>query len=271
MLGDMSVSYLFNSLLFSLPLVGVAFVGSLIALVRWPKHPQVSALVLASLISMAAFGLLQHFGTYWLLVRTYGRGLGAAENGFLLGLMSLAYTFVRTTAWIGILTALFGWRADPPNLPPIPKSAFQFSILSLLILTTIVAVLCVVLRWIVTLIGDSAMVLIQFVDEIPLVTCWLLGLRLAIVRWPKHPAVSLAALWGIGIALAMFLASIVNFLLIVGSGVHSPLLSFVISLGFAVMSVIGWAFTLTAVFGWRETPTTAGEDTFTHANGFTST
>jgi hypothetical protein len=174
----------------------------------------------------------------------------------LLGLLSLVYTLVRTAAWVGILTALFGWRPDPPGMPPLPQSRFQFSILSLLILTTVVAVLCVVLRTIIAWLGDSALVLVQFVDEIPLVTCWVLGIRVALVRWPKHPGVSLAAVIGIGLSLAAFLASILHMLVIVSQSgpPRVPFIALAVRLAFSSVAVASWIATLTAVFSGRNPP-----------------
>lgn len=101
-------------------------------------------------------------------------------------------------------------------------------------------------------------VLSYFLAEVPIILVWLAGIVVALLRWQRHPRVSLLTL----IALIIFL-----FNLIIGGilNVQIPLIlseggwsagnigTFFLIKGFiqAVVAALGFGLLLFALFGWR--------------------
>jgi ABC-type transport system involved in multi-copper enzyme maturation permease subunit len=88
---------------------------------------------------------------------------------------------------------------------------------------------------------------VAFLIQTPVYLVWLVGVILAIVRWKKHPSVSLVAL----IAFVMlFLLAMVTLLIAAHNGVKvgHPGITFLE----ALIRAGAWGLVLAAVFGWRK-------------------
>ena len=85
-----------------LPMLLVWFIGLVIALVRWPRHPGVSALVVAA-ITVAGMTSIATQVAYTVLPR-YG---DAAQFAKVAGIIGIASTLVHACAWGCMLTAVF--------------------------------------------------------------------------------------------------------------------------------------------------------------------
>ena len=162
-----------------------------------------SALIAASLSGMLLIYISQRLVSHYVVVAR-GGWQSLESTSVYLGLLSLAATLLRAGAWAGILVAVFGWREPHPHAR---AAAFQFSIRGLMIVTLAVALLCGLVRGLIAWLGESAMLLLNLVDDIPVIVCWIVGIRVALVRWPMHPAVSKCALYGIGINLIVLVLS----------------------------------------------------------------
>jgi hypothetical protein len=87
-------------------------VAVVFALVRWKKHPAVSALVL---IAVAVF-FVQAIVAAWaafLPVSLSRAGRSHAEVGVIMSVYGWATTFVSTACWALVVAAIFGWRSEP--------------------------------------------------------------------------------------------------------------------------------------------------------------
>jgi hypothetical protein len=177
----------------------VWIVGIILGLVRWRRHPQVSALLVAGFLGLLVLSISQRLGFFW-IVHVPRSGQSAQAMSVQLGILGIAFLLLRAVAWTAILIALFGWRQ--PGKHSLRSTPFQFSILGLMGLTLVVAVLCGILRWLIALLGESAVFLLQWIDDIPLYACWLTGLGVALSRWKRHPQVSQLAVVGLGLNLA---------------------------------------------------------------------
>ena len=101
----------------------------------------------------------------------------------------------------------------------------------------------------------------SFLAQAPMFLVWLAGLVVAIIRWQRHPRVSLLALIGLSLLLLeTFIGTIMNIQLPVlfsgwGWGA-AEIGTFFIIKGFiqAVVAAIGFGLLLVALFGWRTAP-----------------
>jgi hypothetical protein len=188
------------SLVSAAPLFVVWIVGIVVALVRWRKHPSVSALLAGALLALLVLSLTTRLASFLIIQSSQQPGRSVQATGLYLGILAIAGSLIRTGAWAAVLVALFGWRPLPGERPA--GAPWQFSILGLMGVTLAVAVLCGFARWLVSWLGESATHLIQLLDDVPLFVCWLVGLGVAIWRWKRHPQVSLLAVLGIGTSIA---------------------------------------------------------------------
>ena len=83
--------------------------------------------------------------------------------------------------------------------------------------------------------------------QLPVYVAWLVGVILAIVRWKKHPSVSLMALIAFVI---LFLLGTVSLFIAARNGVNlgRPGIAFLE----ALIRAGAWGLVLAAVFGWRK-------------------
>jgi hypothetical protein len=89
-----------------LPAILVWLAGLVLAIVTWRRHPQVSGLVICSLVLF----LLDVVAGAWSAARLPFLAGGAA--GMLVGLAAGLRGLVRALAWILILVAVFGRRRE---------------------------------------------------------------------------------------------------------------------------------------------------------------
>ncbi len=94
----------------------VYFVGIVLALVFWRRHPTVSILcIVAFLILLGA--LVIGIGTQIWMTAGASRGMRSEEIGRFLSIMGIVRAGLGIVAWTLLLTALFGWRS-----PAAPQS-----------------------------------------------------------------------------------------------------------------------------------------------------
>lgn len=234
-----------------LPVYAVWLVAIIVALVRWPRHPRVSAIAIASLGSLLLLSVTQRIVTYLVIDGMNRSGQGAASMGIYLSILNLASMLGRTVAWAAILVALFGWR-QAEHLSPLQRpTPFQFSIRGIMFLTLAVALLCALIRWLIGLLGESATFLLSLIDDVPLFICWLMGLRVAILRWNRHPEVSMLAVTGIGLLLAINVIWQVAFMAMLMSQSFGRT-GMALDVVAVLCTAAGWALVLVAVLGRRE-------------------
>lgn len=99
-----------------LPLQFVCFVGMVLAVMRWRRHPTVSLL---TLIAMILFSISLLAGTFFvsMLYRmdaTYSWTSSELRTWF--AILSYTRTGSTTVATVLLLIALFGWRYPPPQI-----------------------------------------------------------------------------------------------------------------------------------------------------------
>jgi hypothetical protein len=131
-----------------------------------------------------------------------------------------------------------------------PTTRWQFSIRNLLVVTFVVAVACGSLRGLAVLLGESAEVLLTLVDDIPVILCWAVGVRLAWSRWRLHPQVSRTTLAAIGLASLAVVLNVVYLLLMPRYYANGWPVHF-ISLSYLVVWPVTWILLLRAALGWR--------------------
>ena len=246
-----SLTSFWVSLATSLPLYLVWLVGTIAARVLWRRHPGVSAALAGGLCALLLVSLVQRTAGFLLIENAQRGGRSIASLAMALSVLGIVSILVRTAGTAAVLAALFGWREA--KLPPherLRRSPFQFSILGMLLLTLAVAILCAVVRALIGLLGESAMFLLQLVDDVPLFVCLLVGIVLAIGRWRRHPQVSLFA--AIGISL-VFTVTLYWQLVMIWMSLNRGNLG----LDFAnaatlIFSTLGWILVLIAALGWRD-------------------
>jgi hypothetical protein len=233
-------------LCFSVPLYAVWAVGGCLAIARWRRHPRVSLLVLLSIGAMLVAAVGMQVSVWFISRAMSGPSFGSLAP--YLAVLGLAHMLLRTTAWVAILTAIFGWRSSGLARP----QTFQFSIRGLLILTLAVAVLCAVGRVVVSWLGGVSPYWVSLADDLPVSICWFCGGWLAISRRSEHPIVSSLAL----VAIALSAASFLSFHLVWISNLSSGTAYLVqwASLVSGLIAPIVWALLLAAALGWRSEP-----------------
>lgn len=240
----MGLSWLCNYL----PVLMVWTIGGCVAISRWPRHPRVSALILASIGAM----ILATIG--WqivaqVIVRQVVSPPGTTNSrSVYIGLLTILAAPIRLAGWISVLAAIFSER-ELHGLA-VHNRRLQFSVRGLLLLTAVVAVLCAAARIVFGWLGDSSMYLLNLLDDIPIMICWLCGGWIAIARWPAHPQVSLLTLIGVLFAATSFLLFQAAWKYIFISGNGYRFLAVVSSLA-GLTSPVFWSLLLVAAFGWR--------------------
>jgi hypothetical protein len=254
-------SQLLTTLAWTLPFGAVMIAGIVAALVRWRRHPAVSALLVISLSVWLLASLTDSLAVPLVIIN-----LGAASisrEGLYLGILGIGMGVIRAMVWAAIIVATLGWRnSTGEQIAPI-----QFSIRGLIAVTLAVAVVCALMRAVVSLLGDVSplplQLLLQLVDDIPVIVCLGIGIWTAAVRWRLHPQVSHVAIWALALALAVI---IVPQMFVVGVVVSPsrPLslltsINTLVSIGGMVTSVVSCSLAIAAALGWRG-PETSSRD-----------
>jgi hypothetical protein len=113
-----------------------------------------------------------------------------------------------------------------------------------------VALLCGLVRGLIYLLGESAAYLLNLIDDIPLIICWIVGIRVAVRRWRVHPEVCRLAVLGISINLSVLLLWQSVW---IGMGLMQSRLPIdLLALPLTAFSAVAWVLLLIAAFGWRE-------------------
>jgi hypothetical protein len=228
-----------------LPSLIVWTVGLIVAIGRWGRHPQVSALLAASLATMIAAILAYRFGMA-IILQTQGSA-GPRAMGLYLGVLQLAMAGVRAACYAAMIAAVFGWRRTADGTYP---TAWQFSIRGLIGLTLAVAVLCALGRAAAGWLGEVGPQLMQFVDDIPVYACLAIGMWLATTRSARHPQVSQLAFIGLGLSIATSVVGQTIWSIIVPWSISRSLIPLV-SLALSIFASLAWVLILCAALGWR--------------------
>jgi hypothetical protein len=93
----------------SFPMYIAWLVGGVLALVRWHRHPKVSA-VMAVATVLFVFQSLAGLATFWLIRNQASFGWGAGQLVYALGAMNIARSVVAALAYALLLVAVYGWR-----------------------------------------------------------------------------------------------------------------------------------------------------------------
>ena len=89
-------------------------VGAILALVRWPRHPRVS-LVMLSATTLFILGLLLQVAAFaWVMNQVSAGGWSAGEAGTVFGIIAVVESVLHTAAYTLLLVAVFGWRGGRP-------------------------------------------------------------------------------------------------------------------------------------------------------------
>ena len=244
-------------LLWALPGLCVSLVGIRVAVHRWRRHPAVSGLVVTSLGMMIAVNLAQRIGTRLIVNQINWGGWDAESIGLYLGIVGMVALPVRAVAWVLLLIALFGWRDSVQHSMQPHPPAFQFSIRGLMIATVAVAFLCAAGRLLVSLLGESAGILLNMLDELPIFVCLGIGVWLGIARIPRNPGPMKLALFGLGLLATSLILSMGMHLWLKATRSYDllALITFMTAV-LTVMGATGWALIIAAVF-WRDDATVA--------------
>ena len=234
------------SLAWAIPLIVVLIVGITLAIGRWDRHPVVSALLVATLATVLLCSL--GFRTLVPILVASRGGTSLASVNLLLGILGIAMALIRTASWAALVTAVFGWRTNADGTAPAP---LQFSIRGLVVVTFAVALLCGLGRALVGFLGETAPLLIQLVDDLPVVVCLGIGIWIAAARWRRHPAVSHLATSAFGLAIAVSIFPQLLFLAAIDWVGHSPLFYSLFTLTVSLASATSWALAIAAALGWR--------------------
>ncbi len=99
---------------------------------------------------------------------------------------------------------------------------------------------------------NAIMLLSYLLYQIPVFVVWLAGVVLALVRWKRHPKVSLLTI----IAFVLFFAEILspfylNVWTLQGLSANMELVSTAINIIEPLITAAAWGLLLAAIFGWR--------------------
>jgi hypothetical protein len=252
----LSFGDVFGKLAGHLPFAIVVGIGIIAALVRWQRHPRVSALLVGTLTVSLAANVALAIVTLVSIER-----LTASQSTFSgdvqviqFPVIAVLSAFVGMATWIAMLVAAFGWRQPASHVSSRQFDGWQFSLRGLMLLTLAVAVLCAAVRGVAEFLATDSVLLRSWVTELPIIVCWLFGLQLAIRRWHWHPAVSRLVL--VAIALS-FLGHSLFFLMLFWTmrpgGFESSRpggLLLVYSLS-ALLSMVTRVLLIVAALGWR--------------------
>lgn len=225
------------------PAAIVCLVGIVLAISRWRRHPQVSAWIAISLVC-ALTSIAVQWGQLWALQTKFWYafyGLFAFDS------------LRRTLSWVSMFVAIFGWRR--PTVDDTGARRLQFSVRNLFALTLAVAILCGVLRGVVSMFGDFSGRLQGFIVIIPLLLVLPVGGWMAWLRRRQHPGVSWCVSGAISLEVAGWLLSLGLIIAVITGALQAmsvlPILPLLI---WPAFSFLKWILLLCAAFGWRQEP-----------------
>jgi hypothetical protein len=223
------------------PLIFVWLIGIVFAVCRWRRHPGVSATVLISM-GLALVAAIGHTTAFAALDRD----------------LPVVASLVRAAGLATMLVAVFGWRQ--PASGATTRIPLQFSILGLLVLTLVVAILCVLIRGLIAALDEYSFILLSLLDDIPMAICWLFGGWLAGARHAEQPQVSRCTALAIGLQIASLLVTVgvTAYMLRFGPAAFPRSASTLVPL---VCGPLSWALMLAAAFGWRSVASRAANVT----------
>ena len=160
-------------------------------------------------------------------------------------------SLVRTVGWIGVILAIFGWRVAGRGQS---LASPRFSVRELLILTLVVALLCGLVRGLVSWAGSPPYLKLYLLLETPTMIYWLWGSWLAISRWKRHYQCSLCFLLGICMNSAAFWLYFGRFSFGGGSSMN-PNYWAILGITSSLLVAGGWTLLIAGALGWRERPT----------------
>lgn len=98
-----------------LPTLIAWLVAVVIALVRWKKHPKVSALVVIAVAILSIELLIGSVFTAAMPRYLSASGRGASEIGVVFAAYSFVNSAISAGCWAMLIAAIFGWREQPPS------------------------------------------------------------------------------------------------------------------------------------------------------------
>ncbi len=224
--------------------------GMIAACLYWRRQPAVAAIVLISLASIGASALASSFLIPWILRTGQARGMSVTSIAFNVGIIRLLALLIRTSVWIAMFVAVFGWRPSDPAATK-RDSFYRFSIGGIMLLTFVVAVVCAVVTALIRWLGEFAPVLWTLAPQIPLAIVWYVGARVAFTRWKKHPQVSAACLIAICLSATSLLLANANWISLAVAGVRPDTSYLLLALANTILSAIAWMFLIAAALGGR--------------------
>jgi hypothetical protein len=228
------------------PLVTVMVVGIFAAIMRRGHHPAVSTLLVASMSTMLVAYVTIRLAIVILLANRGGASM--TQVSVYVGLLTLTLAVIKTAVWGGVIAAMLGWRQQPGK----QAAPLQFSIRGLIAVTLAVAVVCALMRTVVSLMGDMSPLLLQLVDDIPVIACLGIGIWIAASRWRLHPHVSHLAIWALGLALTVTIVpQVLGMAVTIASTRPVPSILLLINFGASLTSIVSWSLAIAAALGWR--------------------
>jgi hypothetical protein len=239
-------SSILQSLAWSLPYLATLAAGIVLSLARWRRHPAVSALLVAAL----GGAMVSSIG-YRIAAPVIFAARGSTPESTIalhFGLLSILAAMFRTACWAALIPAIFGWRTTSDGRASAP---LQFSIRGLIVVTFVVAVLCGLGRSLVGLLGEAGSLLVQIIDDLPLVACLGLGIWISVARWPRHPPVSCLAIWSFVLAMAVSLIPQLLMIAAIQSRMYPAKFIMLVNVLALLGSATSWALAIVAALGWR--------------------
>jgi hypothetical protein len=238
---------LLGSILTVSPMLAVWLAGMGLSMLRFRRHPEVSVLLTCGLGAMFSVHVGVHVVFYLTLTMP-----SANDGGILLravlAIVALAGFVMESTAWAAVLTAIFGWRQR--SVPRPSPFRVRFSLQSLLLVTLAIAVLCGMASAAASFLDVPDVALVSLVEQSPTFLAWLIGTSIALSRWPAHPAVSRAAVIGLGLCCAMIVGAHVVWRWIAEVPNRYRLIG-PLAFGFSIVLAVAWVALLRAAIGWR--------------------
>jgi hypothetical protein len=242
------------SLLLTLsPLLATWLAGLALASARLRRHPEVSLLLMGGQASMIASDVAGPVVFSVMLEPSSG------ADPIMLAIAFLGILAVQSAAWVATLVALFGWRADEQQASASDK--FQFGLRSLLFVMFAAGVLSGMAAGAARLLLIPVIGFVSLAVQLPTFTAWFFGTWIAMARWPRHPAVSRAAMIGLGIGCATVVVE--HFVWVwVSDRQERYAVVGALRLIFSTLVALSWIALLRAALGWR-----SGDKAFASSEG----
>jgi len=109
-MNESQIVTLLLSSLWSVPFLLLYVAGLAIAIVRWPRHPQVSMLSALAFSGFLIGLLLQRGAWIWYTLGVQSHGFTASNYSMVFTAVNALSSVLDLAAWILLLIALFRWR-----------------------------------------------------------------------------------------------------------------------------------------------------------------